>query len=198
MKIGVLALQGAFIEHEHMLTALDVDSFEIRQRADFDQTMDGLIIPGGESTVMGKLLHELDLFEPVQRSIQSGMPVFGTCAGLLLLAQHISNDTRCHLATMDIVARRNAYGRQLGSFDTVAAFADRGDIPMTFIRAPYVVEMDKDALASGNGQILAVVNNRIVGVRYKNQFAFAFHPELDPDTRIHQAFLDCAKARTPD
>ena len=99
MKIGVLALQGAFIEHEHMLTALGVDSFEIRQRADFDQTMDGLIIPGGESTVMGKLLHELDLFEPVQRSIQSGMPVFGTCAGLLLLAQHISNDTRCHLAT---------------------------------------------------------------------------------------------------
>ena len=187
MKIGVLALQGAFIEHEHMLTALGVASFEIRQRADFDQTMDGLIIPGGESTVMGKLLHELDLFEPVQRSIQSGMPVFGTCAGLLLLAQHISNDTRCHLATMDIVARRNAYGRQLGSFDTVAAFADRGDIPMTFIRAPYIESVGTKA------QALATVDGHIVAARQEHQLVTAFHPELTTDLTVHRYFLDLCR-----
>ena len=187
MKIGVLALQGAFIEHEHMLTALGVASFEIRQRADFDQTMDGLIIPGGESTVMGKLLHELDLFEPVQRSIQSGMPVFGTCAGLLLLAQHISNDTRCHLATMDIVARRNAYGRQLGSFDTVAAFSDRCDIPMTFIRAPYIESVGTKA------QALATVDGHIVAARQEHQLVTAFHPELTTDLTVHRYFLDMCR-----
>lgn len=187
MKIGVLALQGAFIEHEHMLTALGVDSFEIRQRADFDQTMDGLIIPGGESTVMGKLLHELDLFDPVQSSIQGGMPVFGTCAGLLLLAQHISNDTRCHLATMDIVARRNAYGRQLGSFDTVAAFADCGDIPMTFIRAPYIESVGDKA------QALATVDGHIVAARQEHQLVTAFHPELTTDLTVHRYFLDMCR-----
>ena len=189
MRIGILALQGAFIEHSQMLAALDVPSFEIRQRKDLDIPCDGLIIPGGESTVQGKLLRDLEMFDPLNDRIRNGLPVFGTCAGLLLLAKEIENDQRSYFATMDIKAIRNGYGRQLGSFHTTAPFKCLGDVEMTFIRAPYVVEMDKDALASGNGQILAVVNNRIVGVRYKNQFAFAFHPELDQDTRIHEVFL---------
>lgn len=184
MKIGVLALQGAFIEHEHMLRRLDTDCFEIRQRADFDASMDGLIIPGGESTVMGKLLHELDLFDPVLHSIQTGLPVFGTCAGLLLLAKNISNDTRCHLATMDIVARRNAYGRQLGSFDTTADFAGGGPIPMTFIRAPYIEAVHADT------QALASVDGHIVAARQANQLVTAFHPELTENTAVHRYFLD--------
>lgn len=183
MKIGVLALQGAFAEHKHMLAQLGADSFEIRQKADF-KAMDGLIIPGGESTVMGKLLNELDLFDPVQNSIKNGLPVFGTCAGLLLLASTISNDSRRHIATMDIVARRNAYGRQLGSFDTVAPFEGIGEIPMTFIRAPYIESVAPSV------QTLAVVDDHIVAARQGSQLVTAFHPELTADTRVHQYFLD--------
>ena len=118
MNIAVLALQGAFIEHEQMLSRLGVSSFEIRQKKDLETPFDGLIIPGGESTVQGKLMRELGLFEPLRERIEAGLPVFGTCAGLLLLAKKIENDERLHFATMDICAVRNAYGRQLGSFYT--------------------------------------------------------------------------------
>ena len=116
MKIGVLALQGAFIEHEKMLASLGAESFEIRQLKDIGQPMDGLIIPGGESTVQGKLLRELGLMEPLRGLISGGLPVFGTCAGLILLAKSIDGGEAPHLAVMDITAKRNAYGRQLGSF----------------------------------------------------------------------------------
>lgn len=115
-----------------------IPSFEIRQLRDLDRPFDGLIIPGGESTVQGKLLRELALFEPLHDRITNGLPVFGTCAGLLLLAERIENDARVHFATMDMVAVRNAYGRQLGSFSTKAEFKGLGEIPMTFIRAPYI------------------------------------------------------------
>lgn len=144
MQIAVLALQGAFIEHENMLARLDVSSFEIRQEKDLDKPFDGLIIPGGESTVQGKLMRDLGLFEPLKARIEAGMPVFGTCAGLLLLAKKIENDGRRHFATMNITAVRNAYGRQLGSFYTEAEFKGIGKIPMTFIRAPYI-----EAVAGG-------------------------------------------------
>ena len=116
MRIAVLALQGAFIEHEQMLSRLGVSSMEIRKKEDLEQSFDGLIIPGGESTVQGKLMYELGLSEPLKKRITEGFPVFGTCAGLLLLAKTIQNDDRVHFATMDITAVRNAYGRQLGSF----------------------------------------------------------------------------------
>ena len=135
-NIGVLALQGAFIEHEKMLAQLGADSFEIRQRHDLERPMDGLILPGGESTVQGKLLRELGLFEPLKQQIEAGLPVFGTCAGLLLLARRVENDTPRGFAVMDITAVRNAYGRQLGSFHTNAEFRGIGTVPMTFIRAP--------------------------------------------------------------
>ena len=184
MRVAVLALQGAFIEHEQKLSQLKVQSFEIRQRRDLDKPFDGLIIPGGESTVQGKLLHELGLFEPLKKRIEDGLPVYGTCAGLILLAKKIENDERVHLATMDITAVRNAYGRQLGSFHTEAEFKGIGLIPMTFIRAPYMKEVSEEV------DVLARVNGHIVAARQKNQLVTAFHPELNDDLSVHQYFVD--------
>ena len=125
-KVGVLAVQGAFIEHENILNRIGVETFEIRQKKDLERDFDGLIIPGGESTVIGKLARELDMQDTLVKKINDGMPVFGTCAGLLVLAKKIENDDRVHFATMDIVAKRNAYGRQL-SID-VGIPADLKDI----------------------------------------------------------------------
>lgn len=184
MRIGVLALQGAFIEHERMLSQIGAETFEIRQLKDIADPFDGLIIPGGESTVQGKLLRDLGLFEPIRQKILSGLPVFGTCAGLLLLAKRIENDQRIHLATMDINAVRNAYGRQLGSFYTEEEFSGIGKIPMTFIRAPYIESV------SGAAQALSVVNGKIVAAREGNQLVTAFHPELNSDTSVHEYFVE--------
>ena len=178
MKIAVLALQGAFAEHKQMLHRLGVESFEVRQLADWNQPKDGLIIPGGESTTQGKLLRDLGLFEPIRQAIIDGLPVFGTCAGLILLSP-------LHLGTMDIDVQRNAYGRQLGSFHTIAPVKGIGDdIPMTFIRAPYI-----NNVLSPDGEVLAEVDGHIVAARQGRQLVTAFHPELDNDTRIHQFFL---------
>lgn len=183
MQIAVLALQGAFIEHEQKLAQLGVPSFEIRQKSDLSKPFDGLIIPGGESTVQGKLLRELDIFDDLQERITGGLPVYGTCAGLILLAKRIENDERVHFATMDITAVRNAYGRQLGSFAVNADFTGIGRIPMTFIRAPYIREV------SGDAEILAEVGGKIVAARQKNQLVTAFHPELNEDLSVHRYFL---------
>ncbi|MBQ3124459.1 MAG: pyridoxal 5'-phosphate synthase glutaminase subunit PdxT [Clostridia bacterium] len=187
MKIGVLALQGAFIEHREILKKLDADSFEIRSKEDLKQSFDGLIIPGGESTVQGKLLRELDMFNGVKDMIQDGLSVYGTCAGLLLLAKRIEGNERTHLEVMDITAVRNAYGRQLGSFFTEASFAGIKKIPMTFIRAPYVKE------ARGNAVVLATVEGKIVAVKQNNMLVTAFHPELNDDTTVHRYFLNMLK-----
>lgn len=184
MTVGVLALQGAFIEHEQMLSRLGADSFEIRQKKDLNRPMDGLIIPGGESTVQGKLLRELDLYDDLKNRIEGGLPVFGTCAGLLLLAKRIENDDRAHFGLMDITAVRNAYGRQLGSFFTEAEFRGIGTIPMTFIRAPYI------ASVSGKAEVLAEVDGKIVAAREGNMLVTAFHPELNDDLSVHRYFLD--------
>lgn len=187
MRIGVLALQGAFIEHERMLSQLGADSFEIRQLRDLSQPMDGLIIPGGESTVQGKLLRELGMMEPVRDLIISGLPVFGTCAGLILLAKDIEGGEAPHLAVMDITAKRNAYGRQLGSFSYNGEFKGIGIIPMTFIRAPYISR-------SSGAEILAEVNGKAVAARQRNMLVTAFHPELTDDTSVHGYFLDMVQA----
>lgn len=186
MQIAVLALQGAFIEHEQMLRKLGVSAFEIRQKRDLEQPFDGLIIPGGESTVQGKLMHELDLFEPIKEKIEAGLPVFGTCAGLLLLASEIENDNRKHFGTMNIKAIRNAYGRQLGSFYTEAEFKGIGKIPMTFIRAPYIDSV------SGDVEVLATVDGKIVAAKQGKQLVTSFHPELNSDLSVHRYFLKMA------
>lgn len=187
MNIGILAVQGAFIEHEQILKKLGVSSMEIRCRNDLEKPFDGLIIPGGESTVQGKLLKELDMFDRLKGMIEDGMPVFGTCAGLILLAKRIDNDSRTHLGTMDITAVRNAYGRQLGSFYTEEDFGDIGKIPMTFIRAPYIKSVDNGVV------VLAKADGNIVAARQNNQLVTAFHPELNSDTRVHQYFIDMIK-----
>lgn len=186
MRIAILALQGAFIEHAAVLDRLGVEHFEIRQKKDLELPFDGLILPGGESTVMRKLLHDLELFQPLAEHIRNGLPVFGTCAGLILLAKKVEGGNPC-FGTMDISVKRNAYGRQLGSFYTEAECKGIGSIPMTFIRAPYI-----SAVASDTEE-LATVDGNIVAARQKNQLVTAFHPELSPNLSVHQYFLDIIK-----
>ena len=189
MNIAILALQGAFIEHAVVLDRLGVEHFEIRQRKDLEQHFDGLILPGGESTVMRKLLRDLELFQPLEDRIRGGLPVFGTCAGLILLAKEVGGGIPC-FGTMDISVKRNAYGRQLGSFYTESACRGIGKVPMTFIRAPYIVSV------AGDTEVLATVDGNIVAARQKNQLVTAFHPELSSDPSVHQYFLDMVKDKT--
>lgn len=183
MKVGVLAVQGAFIEHEKVLEKLGAQVVELRKKEDLEQKIDRLVLPGGESTVQGKLIRELGMFEPLKEMIVSGMPVLATCAGMILLAEKIENDNREHFQTLPVTVKRNAYGRQLGSFFTEEEVKGIGTFPMEFIRAPYVAEADEKV------EVLATVKEKVVGVRYRNQLAFAFHPELSEDSRIHEIFL---------
>ena len=189
MRIGVLALQGAFIEHEKILKKIGVETFEIRKKSDLnnaisDNRINGLIIPGGESTTIGKLLHDLDLFDDIKKLISDGLPTFGTCAGLILLAKKIENDDRAHLGLMDIKVKRNAYGRQLGSFFTENEFKHVGKVPMTFIRAPYITEVGE------NVEILSKVNGNIVAAKENNILVTSYHPELNDDLQVHNFFIN--------
>lgn len=182
-RIAIMALQGAFAEHEQMLHKLGVETFEIRNRADWDREKDGLVIPGGESTTMTRIMHDLDLWEPVKEAIKGGLPVFGTCAGLIML-------DNAHLGTMNTTVLRNAYGRQLGSFYHEGEFRGiEGPIPMTFIRAPYITE-------AGEGvEILSEVDGHIVAARQGNQLVTSFHPELNDDLRVHKYFVDMVSSK---
>lgn len=184
MIIGILALQGAFIEHEKILAKLGVESFEIRQKKDMDRPMDGIIIPGGESTVIGKLLRELDILEDLKNMINDGMPVFGTCAGMIILANKIENDEKVHIGTMDITVKRNAYGRQLGSFYAEENFDNIGKVPMTFIRAPYITECGPKT------RVIAMCNGNIVAAVQDNQMVTSFHPELNDSLLVHKYFVE--------
>lgn len=184
MKIAILALQGAFAEHQQMLQRLGVDSVLIRNLADWTNYLSlpregwggvSLIIPGGESTAIMKIMNDEGLTEPIRRAIIDGLPVFGTCAGLIMLDGE-------HLGTMHITVKRNAYGRQLGSFHTVDTFAGR-QVPMTFIRAPYIEKVESDV------EILSTVDGNIVAARQGRQLVCSFHPELNDDTFVHEYFL---------
>ncbi|MGE4483634.1 MAG: pyridoxal 5'-phosphate synthase glutaminase subunit PdxT [Oscillospiraceae bacterium] len=188
MTIAVSAVQGSFAEHEAVLKKLGADFFELRQKKDLERPFDGLILPGGESTVQGKLLRELGMFDVMKEKIQGGLPVLGTCAGLILLAGHLSNDEKTHFGTLPVTVRRNAYGRQLGSFYAEAPFVGAGVVPMTFIRAPYIESVSADA------QILAEVNGNIVAARYENQLGMSFHPELCGDVSVYKLFFDIVRA----
>lgn len=183
MRVAILAVQGAFIEHRKKLELLGAECIELRKKEDLEQPFDGLILPGGESTVQGKLLRELEMYDSLKEKIESGMPVLATCAGLILLAEHLSNDEHVYFGTLPVAVRRNAYGRQLGSFHTDAEVKGIGEVPMTFIRAPYIETADEQV------QVLAHVDDRIVAVQYGAQIGLSFHPELDVDNRIHEKFL---------
>ena len=183
MRIGVLAVQGAFAEHIAMLQKLDAEPFEIRQKRDLEQPFDGLILPGGESTTMGKLLRELDLLEDLRMRIAQGLPVLGTCAGLILLAEKIANDAHTYFGTLPVTVQRNSYGRQLGCFSQTADIKGIGPFPLVFIRAPSI-----EAMGAGV-EVLVEIDGKAAGVRYGNQIGVAFHPELTGNPAVHQLFL---------
>lgn len=187
MKIGILALQGAFLEHQKILNNLNVENILVKTAEDLEN-IDGIILPGGESTAIGKLLRDFNILEPLKNKIKNGFPVFGTCSGMILLAKKITDSDISHLGTMDIEVKRNAYGRQLGSFETFETFKGIDKkIKMVFIRAPYVNNFGK------NVEVLATVNDHIVAVKEKNMLAISFHPELTEDTSIHKYFLSIVK-----
>lgn len=184
MAIGILALQGAFQEHADILKKLSAEYKFIRNSSDLDTKLDGIILPGGESTVQRKLAKELGLLEPLKLLIKKGIPTLGTCAGLILLSQEIDGSEDTAFETLPVIVCRNAYGRQLGSFSAVGNIGSISDFPMRFIRAPYI----KSTL-SDDTEVLNVTDNKITAVRYRNQIGVSFHPELTNDLRLHQIFL---------
>lgn len=184
--IGILGMQGAIAEHQEILLQIPHTKTRIVKTAKDLDCIDGLILPGGESTAIGKLLDYFSLKEILRQKIISGLPVFGTCAGLILLAKNIENQINTHLETMDITVKRNGYGSQLDSFSTnllIPTIDKNMPIPLVFIRAPYITKTDKDV------QILATLDNKIIAARQKNMLVSSFHPELTCDLRFHQYFL---------
>lgn len=185
LTIGILAIQGAFIEHEKRLKGLKINTFEIRQLSDLTKDMDGLILPGGESTAMKHLLVDLGMFESLKRRIIEGLPTFGICAGLILLAEDIMHENP-HLGLLHISLARNFYGRQKDSFKTIGD-TENQKIPMTFIRAPKIMSIKKDVtpIAWYHGDIVGVKQNHILGT--------TFHPELDRSNVIYDIFIQMIK-----
>ena len=187
--VGVLALQGAFREHVAAVASLGATAREVRQLKDIEG-IDALIIPGGESTTIGKLLNEWNMLEPLRQRILDGMPVYGSCAGLILLCRDIENSDQPRLGVLDATVRRNAFGRQVDSFETRLSIAEIGadPIPAVFIRAPVITGVGAGV------KVLAEVDGQAVAVRQNNILATSFHPELTPDTRMHSYFLSfCGK-----
>ena len=184
ITVGVLALQGAIAEHINCLKKLPaVTVREVKTLADLN-SIDGLILPGGESTAMGKILNYFNLLEPIAQKIKDGLPVWGTCAGMILLAKNISNQTETYFATMDITVKRNAYGSQLDSFQTdinLPAISNN-PIPLIFIRAPYI------EVAQEHVEVLAKIDNNIVAAKQDNMLVTSFHPELTQDLSWHKYF----------
>ncbi|MCI1242015.1 MAG: glutamine amidotransferase subunit PdxT [Bifidobacterium subtile] len=228
---GILAVQGAFAEHAEMLDRLGSPWRLLHSANDWDDSIARVILPGGESTVQGRLLHLTGLFAPIAEHIAQGRPVLGTCAGMILLARKIENDdtadtasqgaafdvvahndiahdttarndtaagdtassgsvhrhaaheSTAYFGALDAVVRRNAYGRQLGSFETIGSFGDIHDLPLVFIRGPYVTEVGPNATVESR------VDGHVVGLRQGSLLATAFHPELTDDTRVHELLL---------
>ncbi|WP_314688612.1 pyridoxal 5'-phosphate synthase glutaminase subunit PdxT [uncultured Bifidobacterium sp.] len=180
---GILAVQGAFAEHAAMLDRLHAPWRLLRSKDDWDGSIDRVILPGGESTTQGRLLRSSGLFGLIAAHIAAGRPVLGTCAGMILLARRLENDEHVWFRALDATVRRNAYGRQLGSFRTTGSFGDLHDVPLVFIRGPVVADVGPEATVE------TIVDGRPVAVRQNRIIATAFHPELTPDTRIHELFL---------
>jgi 5'-phosphate synthase pdxT subunit len=184
VKIGVLALQGAFREHRWMLERCGAEAAEVRKPEDLDG-LDGLIIPGGESTTIGKMLTDWGLMDKIRTLAAAGLAIYGTCAGMILLARDIVGSDQPRLGLMDIAVRRNAFGRQRESFEADLAVPEFGAEPVraVFIRAPYIESAGPDV------KIMAAVGDHIVIARQGNCLVTAFHPELTDDDRIHKYFI---------
>lgn len=190
MRVGVLALQGAFASHREALEVCGVDVVLVRRPVEL-VGLDGLVIPGGESTTMSNLLISSGLAEPLRSAIESGLAVFGTCAGMILLSSVIEDgrDDQIHLDALPMTVRRNAYGRQIDSFETdldVEGFTD--PFHAVFIRAPMIVDVDPDV------EVLATHAEHPVLVRHGNRLASSFHPELTSDVRVHRLFVELLSA----
>lgn len=190
MNIGVLALQGAFREHALALTRCGCDTTEIRHSEQL-AAVDGLVIPGGESTTIGKLLLDYNLMSDIRSRAAKGMPVFGTCAGMILLARDIAESDQPRLGLLDITVTRNGFGRQVDSFEIDLDIPALGTDPLraVFIRAPYVLSVKPGV------EVMAEHEGKIVMVRQGNLLACAFHPELTPDLRVHQFFLEMVRSQ---
>lgn len=189
MKIGILGFQGAILEHRQHLENLGHEVLEVRYPEQLEE-LDGIILPGGESTTMGKLLVRTGMLEPLRLKIKEGLPVWGTCAGMILLAKELENDPVKHLAVMDICVKRNAYGTQIDSFDTKAEIPEVASqaVPLVFIRAPYVTKVGE------NVEILCRIDGHIVAAREGNMLVTSFHPELTDDSSFHRYFAGmCGK-----
>ena len=188
--VGVLAVQGAFAEHERAFREAGADAFEIRSVRDLARQIDALVLPGGESTTQGKLLKETGLFDPLAERIATGLPVFATCAGLILLAERLEDDPTVWFGVLPATVRRNAYGRQLGSFATSGRVGEDDDVPMTFIRAPSIVSVGEGV------EVLSSLDGVPTGVRHRGITALAWHPELTDDRRVFRRFLDSGLAES--
>jgi pyridoxal 5'-phosphate synthase pdxT subunit len=205
-RVGVFALQGDVREHLRVLESLGAATTRVRRASELE-TCDGLVIPGGESTTMFKLARTFDLFEPIRQRIKEGLPVFGTCAGMIMLADRIEDGTPDQetLGGLDITVRRNAFGRQVDSFEGDVAFRGLDDpVHAVFIRAPWVEESgpEVEVLARIDGDPAAEgvppgAAGRIVAVRQGSLMATSFHPEVDGDGRIHRLFLDLVEGLEP-
>jgi pyridoxal 5'-phosphate synthase pdxT subunit len=192
--IGVLALQGDVAEHQAMLAASGANPSLVKRAEQLDD-LDGLVIPGGESTTIGKLLRRFDLLEPLQQRVQDGFPVFGTCAGMILLADQIEDagTDQPAIGGMDITVQRNAFGRQRESFETDLDIPAVGDTPLhaVFIRAPLIKRLGNDV------DVLATLEDgRVVAAQQDNLLVASFHPELTDDARLHQYFVYMVCERT--
>jgi 5'-phosphate synthase pdxT subunit len=188
LRVGVLAVQGAFVEHIRVLKRLGVDVFEIRQLKDLDQRIDGLVLPGGESTTQSRLLRDLGLFLPLKKRIQEGLPVLATCAGTILLSEKIDDDPTTHFQTLPVTVKRNYYGRQTGSFQKKISFENQ-ILDLIFIRAPLITATHPDV------NVLIRLDEGVVAVEYRHQIALNFHPELSHQTYFHERFLKLIQAR---
>lgn len=189
-RVGVLALQGDVPEHLRMAAQAGAEAITVRRRADLEG-VDALIIPGGESTTVGKLLDRYDLMEPIRARARQGMPILGTCTGLILLAREIEGSDQPRLGLLDVTVRRNAYGRQLDSFETDVETPALGDPPMraVFIRAPMVTRAGTEV------EVLAESDGRPILVRQGNLIGAAFHPEIAGDDRVHRLLIRQIRSR---
>ena len=197
VRVGVLALQGDVREHLHALTDVGAEATSVRRPAELD-AIDGLVLPGGESTTIVKLARAFDLLEPLRDRIGAGLPVYGSCAGMILLADRVDaggSPLEATFGGIDMTVRRNAFGRQVDSFEEDLAIEGVGGEPVraVFIRAPWVQEVGPNATAIGH--VAAGEHaGRVVAVRQENRLATSFHPELTGDTRVHRLFVDLVRA----
>lgn len=188
MKIGVLGFQGAIIEHQRHIEKLGHEAVIVRYPQELDD-IQGIILPGGESTTIGKLLVRTGMMEPLREKIEQGLPVWGTCAGMILLAKELVNDTVTHLAVMDIAVRRNAYGTQIDSFDTLVNIPEISaeELPLVFIRAPYIERVGQTV------DVLCRIDGHVVAAKEKNMLVTSFHPELTDNSSFHEYFVSMCR-----